>query len=130
MIKLKLLFAVSVLMFVSCDKKKEQKIDEGEVRVMGVYTNSAGQKVPTIFLRVIKVSMAFDSVNEKYSHKVDTLWGIEKSVPVLDSLNHPKKDSLNNPIYKSYWAVVSKDSVNTHVENIPLEILLKPNDKK
>lgn len=117
-----------VLIFISCgDKGKKEKNSQpvSQAKIIAIYTGPDGKKVATIAFRVINKNIRYDSTLKNDVIVIDTLWGIEKPVPLLDSLKQPIKDSLGNPRFQLFYVKVSKDSINTHIENIPLDSLLK-----
>ncbi len=119
--------------YVACNnssKPTAKTPDLGETKLLAIYTDSAGNKVPMVVLRVIAVRPNFDSTKGKYEVITDTFWGVEKRYPLMDSLKRPMLDSLKNQLYGSGWVKVGKDSINTHIENISLDSLTKRNPKK
>lgn len=126
-----LIFA-TLFLFSACggSDKKAKAPDLGETKLLAIYTDTSGNKVPMIVLRIIAVRPTFDSTNNKYEVVTDTFWGIEKRYPLLDSLKRPMLDSLKQPLYGSGWVKVGKDSINTHIENISVDSLTKRNPKK
>ncbi len=111
----------------SCNssKNKTQLPKAGEVKLLAIYTDSNGNKIPSIVVRVITVNPKYDSTKGTYEVAVDTIFGAEQRIPLLDSLKQPKLDSLKKPMYYYGYVRVPKESINTHVENIPLDSLTK-----
>lgn len=98
----------------------------GATKIIAVYIDLNGNKTPGVIGRVIDKVIKYDSVNKKDFITYDTAYGIERQVPERDSLNRVIIDSLTNkPKMIWVWAKIGKDSVNTHIENIPLDSLLK-----
>lgn len=127
----KIIIALS-LVIIACNsgKGKDNQLPpkEGVSKVFAVYTDSKGNKIASIVLRVIEKKVIYDSATKTDRVGYDTIWGIPTNIPILDSVtNKPKLDSLGYVIYRpepAYYRI-GKDSVNTHVENIPLDSLLK-----
>ena len=104
------------------DKKEEVPI-MGNSKILAVVMDS-GVIVPSIIIRQINKTVKYDSVLKKDVIVIDTLFGLEKQYPMLDSLRQQKKDSSGKPLFQIVPVLLKKDSVNTHIENIPLDILL------
>jgi len=101
----------------SCDNvdKKQPPPHPGNIKLLAVVTDSGVIK-PAIVIRQISKVVNVDSITGKEKIVTDTLFGIE--FPIKYKLpNGQIKDTL-------IARVIPKDSVNTHVENIPLQILL------
>lgn len=101
----------------SCNNvdKKQPPSHPGNIKLLAVVTDSGVIK-PAIVIRQISKVVNVDSITGKEKIVTDTLFGIE--FPIKYKLpNGQIKDTL-------IARVIPKDSVNTHVENIPLQILL------
>lgn len=94
----------------------------GISKIIAVYVDS-GVVQAAIIIRQIQKTVKVDSVSGKETIVTDTLYGIEKPFPKLDSLKRPIKDSAGNIQYQLIPVVIKNDSVNTHIENIPISIL-------
>jgi len=115
-----IIIGILILSFPSCSNKEtKQPIPQvGEAKIMAVYIDSTGKKVPAIMLRVIKEGIKYDSIKKEKKIVYDTLYGYEKVyVNGVDSSGKPK--------YTIGYFQISKDSVNTNVSNIPLDSLTK-----
>ncbi len=125
---LSLLLLTCFVILYSCgnEKKKTPVPKEGEARLFAVVTNPDSTKRAAIVLRIIKKSIKTDSLKGVDRIVYDTTWGAEREVPMLDSLKSPIIDSVTKkPKMITGWFVISKDSVNTKVQDIPLDSLLK-----
>lgn len=123
-----ILLALVALTFVSCNNQKkapEKTQPQDRAKIIAIFTDSLGNKVPLVALRVIERGAIYDSVLQDWKVLVDTSWAIEKNFPLTDSLGKPKIDSLGKPVYGPFWVLVPKKSINTHVENISVDSLVK-----
>ena len=108
----------------SCNDKDKKPVGKpGIVKLIAVYTDSGVIRAAIIIRQINKV-VKVDSITGKETIVTDTLYGIEKQFPKLDSLRKPIKDSSGKIQYQLIPVVIPKDSVNTHIENIPVEILM------
>lgn len=115
-----IIIGILILSFPSCSNKETKPPipQVGEAKIMAVYIDSTGKKVPAIMLRVIKESIKTDSIKKEKKIVYDTLYGYEKVyVNGVDSSGKPK--------YTIGYFQISQDSVNTNVSNIPLDSLIK-----
>lgn len=124
------ILAMSFLIYFtpSCDgayPKEKEVPKEGQSRIFAVVTDTNGVKFPTIVLRLITKSIKYDSLTKKDIVGVDTFYGVERKVPVLDSLKKPKLDSTGLPLFTTGYFMIGKDSVNTDVCNKPIDTLIK-----
>lgn len=100
---------------------------EGFSRILGVYIKRDGTKQVEVLGRQIYKSIKFDSITKKDVVVIDTVFGTPVIIKAFDSKGtilktKEGKDSINpNPVY----IPIGKDSVNTHVENTPIDSLLK-----
>lgn len=122
-----LLFIAAVLA-ASCSTKKEIKPPTpmtGQTKIMAVYLDTNGIKYPAIVMRVIQKTIKYDSLKAQDVIVYDTLFGVERTFPQRDNAGNIITDSAGKPKYFTGIFSIGKDSVNTHVENIPLDSLLK-----
>lgn len=84
-------------------------------KLFAVYLDTSGFKIPGLVLRRIDKTVKWDSIQKKDIVITDTLWGVQRVFYPKDTT---KKPSLE-------WFQIGKDSVNTHVENINVDSLLK-----
>lgn len=117
-----ILFVIVVFAF-SCkpDKKNNQATDlyNGKYprtdRLFAVYLDTSGLKIPGIVLRQISKVIKYDSAAKIETIITDTLWGVQRIMYPKDTTKQPSLE----------WFVIGKDSVNTHVENISIDSLIK-----
>ena len=99
----------------SCNEQKKEVPQVGTTKVFAVYCDS-GRVIPDIIIRQITRVIKVDSISGKESIVTDTLYGVEKKVTV--------RDSSGKPVQRFIPFLIPKDSVNTFVQNIPIENLL------
>lgn len=104
---------------------KEQQPQVGQARLFAVVIDTSGKKIPTIVLRVISEAIKLDSATKKKVIAYDTIFGVERTFQLKDSLNKPLKDSLGNFKYGTGYFPIGKDSVNTGVCGQPIDSLIK-----
>lgn len=120
------LMAIGIYLSESCNKKeKKESIQIGNVRLFAIVLDTSGKKIPTIVIRVISEAIKFDSITKQKTIGYDTVFGVERSFQLRDSLNKPIKDSLGNPRYGTGYFAIGKDSVNTNVCGQPIDSLIK-----
>ena len=95
-----------------------------EERIVAVVT-MMGQKQITEVIRVIQDMPRYDSVRKMKYVFTDTLYGIYRGYPALDSLKRPLKAKNGKDSITIFPIRLLKDSVNTNVSNIPIDSLLK-----
>lgn len=122
----KLLVAIfGFLIFISCNngsKHKEISIfkptpNVAQDKIVAVYKKRDGGKELASVLRQIQKTIRYDSLKGQDIVAVDTFWAI-----LNDTI---MKTSLGKDTTIAYWRQIGKDSINTHVENIPVDTLLK-----
>lgn len=124
---LTLLLSMTLVLY-SCNSKKPKKEVPvaGEARLFAVVTEPDGSKRPAIVLRVIRKTIKTDSLKMVDKIIYDSVFGVERDVPVKDSTGKPIIDTATGkPKIITSWFVISRDSVNTKVQDIPLDSLLK-----
>lgn len=116
------------IIFISCSEKKKSNIpQEGSTKIIAVLTLPDSTKVIDIYLRIIEKRVKYDSSKKKDIIVYEELWGRPVLVPLLDSITKkPIMDSLGRPKMNPtpQYIEVNKDSINTHIENIPVDTLL------
>lgn len=130
---LKLLFGIAITALViylsdSCNNnssKNEDNVKESETEILAVYIEKDGSKNVSFVYRKIFFPTKYDSFQKKRIIISDTIWGKPLYIPELDSLNRPILDSLKKPKYKIVYQLISKDSINWRIQNIPKDTLLK-----
>lgn len=90
---------------------------EGQLKIIGVYTKTNGEKQIEIIIRQILKRIVYDTITNQDKISMDTIYGYPVDMKIKDSTG---KDSTYR-IFK----IINKDSVNTHVENISIDSLLK-----
>lgn len=126
---LALLCLILAILYASCkgESKENELPTTGDAKIIAVFTKRDGTKQIDILLRRIFETIHTDSVTKKKTIVFDTLYGQPFIVKATDSTGKILKaingqDSLSpNPVY----APINKDSVNTKIENISVDSLLK-----
>jgi hypothetical protein len=110
-------YLVLALVLISCGSKPSVRESKG--RVVAVYTGLDSKKYVDILYREINI-VSTDGT-------VDTLWGVPKFAPELDSSGNAKTDSSGNVIYGKVpkYFKIGKDSVNWRIEGKDIDQLLK-----
>lgn len=133
MIKTIALIATILILWLSpsCNRDEDKKDTTtqtpsiGQDRLFAIVLDTTGKKTPTIVLRAIQKSIVFDSITKKDKIVYDTVYGVERAFPALDSLKRPIKDSLGNTKIMTGYFLIGKDSVNTNVCGQPIDSLIK-----
>lgn len=112
-----IIIGLVALSFTSCNNSKVGKeIPKlGQVKILAVYKDS-GRVIPSIIIRQISKQVKIDSLTGKESIVTDTLYGVEVLMPT--------KDTSGKVVMRLLPKVISKDSVNWHIQNIALDSLL------
>lgn len=121
------LILVSVLASCNSSNNVEKPIKSQENKILVVITGRDGKKFFNVAKRIISVKIDYDSVKKKNVISSDTLYGQSIAIPVLDSLNKPKKDSIGNVIYKPepQYFLIGRDSANWRIQGVDVDSLLK-----
>ena len=96
----------------------------GKAIIPAVYQSQGIKKLDWV-LRVNDDKVKTDSITGKKSIVSETLYGAWMVIPYLDSLKQTLKTKAGKDSVFAGWIAISKDSVNTHIENIPIDSLLK-----
>lgn len=123
-------FLLITAIFYSCNNNEKKIKSEipvaGEARFFAVVTEPDGSKRAAIVLRVIRKTIKTDSLKMVDKIIYDSVFGVARDVPVKDSTGKPIIDTATGkPKIITSWFVISRDSVNTKVQDIPLDSLLK-----
>lgn len=114
--------------FMSCNSstKKKETPKEGVSFIVGTFIQPTGEKVIEVLGRKITKGIQYDSISQRDLIKIDTQYFKPVWLPIKDSLGHTVMDTLTHQPrqYKDYY-IISRDSINTHIENIPVSELLK-----
>lgn len=124
-------FFASVLALSFCNNKSKKEVEipkEGTIKILAVYIRPDSTRTLDIVLRQIVKRVRYDSASKRDIIAIDTLWGIPMTVdlvgadgkPIIDSIT--RKPKINPQVQ---YILIGKDSVNTHVENISVDSLLK-----
>lgn len=123
------LLPLLLLIIISCNQKTNEPITEkeGAAKYLAQRILPNGGKDVGWFVRVIAKNIKYDSSQKKDVIATTKKWYFEKTIPIIDDkTKQQKKDSLGNLLYKFDYEEVPIDSINTHVENIPFDSLVKP----
>lgn len=109
----------------SCKNEKNKVLPKaGQTIIIGV-ANVDGKKNIRELLRVIYEGIETDSATGVKTIVTDTAYGYLDVITILDSTGKALKKVNGYDSTMSTWLKLSKDSVNTHIENVPLQELLK-----
>jgi hypothetical protein len=128
--KLTSIIALITIVIAACNDTKPKETftstsEPSKVVVIGVYPKD-GKKMIGDVLRITGDAIKIDSVKKTKSIVTDTAYFFMAIVPVLDPVSKkPLKTKNGLDSLESRWQSISKDSVNTHVENISVDTLLK-----
>lgn len=123
---MKQLLLIATIFLASCYGKTENKTKllAGKEIIPAVYQKDGLKKLDWV-LRLNEDKVKTDSATGKKSIVSETLYGAWMVIPYLDSLKQPLKTKAGKDSVFSGWIVISRDSVNTHIENISIDSLLK-----
>ena len=121
---MKQVLIIATVFLSSCFGTKDKPNPAGKEIIPAVYQSKGIKKLDWV-LRVNEDKIKTDSATGKKSIVSETLYGVWTVVPYLDSLKQPLKTKAGKDSLFAGWIVISKDSVNTHIENISIDSLLK-----
>ena len=116
---------IATVFLASCyGKTNKPKPTSGKAIIPAVYQSKGTKKLDWV-LRVNEDKVKTDSATGKKSIVTDTLYGIWDLIPVPDKYGKPIKTSNGKDSLSFGWMIIGRDSVNTHIENISIDSLLK-----
>jgi len=118
------ILTVITVLLMSC-KAPVKETTEPNGKFLAVYIDKQGNKRVGEVLRVTKDDIKYDSATGKKSIVSKTLVGYLTFIPQKDSLGKVLKTKNGTDSLGGGWQLISKDSVNFHIENIPIDSLLK-----
>lgn len=122
---MKQVFVIATIFLTACYGKTEKKKPApGKEIIAAVYQKDGLKKLDWV-LRLNEDKVKTDSATGKKSIVSETLYGVWMVITYLDSLKQPLKTKAGKDSVFAGWVAISKDSVNTHIENIPIDSLLK-----
>jgi len=122
---MKQLLFIATLFLASCYGTTDKpKPTTGKAIIPAVYQKDGIKKLDWVF-RINEDKVKIDSVTGKKSIVTETLYGVWMVIPYLDSLKQPLKTKAGKDSIFVGWIAISRDSVNTHIENISIDSLLK-----
>ena len=131
------LASLSILVLFSCGSKTKapEIAPAGQAKIIAAYIRQDSTTDVAWLLRIIEDNIKYDSVTKRKDILTDTSWGYPApfTYAVLDSLKNPVRDSSGKVMVQQRieYVKIGKDSVNYHVENIPLDSMQKwPHWKK
>lgn len=122
---MKQVLIIATLFLASCYGTSDKpKPTTGKAIIPAVYQKDGFKKLDWV-LRLNEDKIKTDSATGKKSIVSETLYGVWTIVPYLDSLKQQLKTKAGKDSVFAGWIAISKDSVNTHIENISIDSLLK-----
>lgn len=116
---------IATLFLASCYGTSDKPKPTAPREIIAAVYQTKGVKKLDWVLRVSADKVKTDSATGKKTIVSETLYGVWTVTQYLDSLKVPLKTKDGKDSVLAGWIAISKDSVNTHIENIPIDSLLK-----
>ena len=122
---MKQVLIIATVFLASCYGTTDKpKPTSGKAIIPAVYQSKGTKKLDWV-LRVNEDKVKTDSATGKKTIVTETLYGVCMVIPYLDSLKQTLKTKNGKDSVFAGWIAISQDSVNTHIENISIDSLLK-----
>jgi len=113
----------AALVITSCsDTKKPAPADTTTRVILGAYQKDGKKRIGEV-LEITRDDIKRDSITKEKTIITYTIYAVWENF--FDSTGKPIKRLIGKDSLPGSWMRISNDSVNTHVENIPIDSLLK-----
>lgn len=121
------IFALMIVFLPSgCKDKKHETQKPSQKRVIGLYVKADGSVESAVLLMQILVAAKYDSAKGKYDVVTDTIWGIPRMRPLIDTATKIQKvDSAGVKQFVVDYIIYPKDSVIWRIEGRDYDSLIK-----